>query len=64
MLHFESDSSSRTALPQTPREPGPERQRQRERPDNGSRGSRGAGPSSGVRRDNPHLELRSGRHAR
>jgi hypothetical protein len=35
-----------------------------DRPDNGSRSSRGAGPSSGSRRDNPHKRIRLSGHAR
>jgi hypothetical protein len=34
-----------------------------ERPDNGCKGSRGTGPSSGLRRDNPHKALKLVRHA-
>ena len=34
-----------------------------ERPDNGCKGSRGAGPSSGLGRDNPHKTVKLVRHA-
>ena len=44
-------------------EPGPARKPPSERPDNGSRGSRHAGPSYGVRKDNPHRKLRMAHHA-
>jgi hypothetical protein len=44
-------------------EKGPDRRRLHDRPDNGSRSSRGSGPSSGVRKDNPHKPLRIARHA-
>ena len=42
---------------------GPARKPPVERPDNGSRSSRNAGPSSGVKKDNPHRKLRMSRHA-
>ncbi|CAN5133300.1 hypothetical protein BH10PSE16_BH10PSE16_16600 [soil metagenome] len=35
----------------------------RERPDNGSRSSRGFGPSSGALKDNPHKRQKLARHA-
>ena len=63
MLRFNVDSTRQFA-PRSVLEKGPERQRSSERPDNGSRGSRGAGPSSGVRQHNPHRELLVVRHAR
>jgi hypothetical protein len=50
-------------LQQTKPEPGPNRPPLRDRADNGSRSSRGSGPSSGVRKDNPHKSLRIARHA-
>jgi len=34
-----------------------------ERPDNGSRSSRGFGPSSDAQKDNPHKRLKLTRHA-
>lgn len=34
-----------------------------ERPDNGSRSSKGCGPSSGAYRDNPHKRTKLTRHA-
>lgn len=34
-----------------------------ERPDNGSRSSRGCGPSSGAPKDNPHRRTKLIRHA-
>ena len=45
-------------------EPSPSKDRLGDRPDNGSRSSRGAGPSSGARRDNPHKRIRLTGHAR
>lgn len=45
-------------------EPSPSKGQPVERPDNGSRSSRGAGPSSGSRRDNPHKRIRLTGHAR
>ncbi len=44
-------------------ERGPDRRPVHDRPDNGSRSSKGSGPSSGVRKDNPHKPLRIARHA-
>ncbi|MEO6016665.1 MAG: hypothetical protein ABIP46_05365 [Polaromonas sp.] len=35
----------------------------RERPDNGSQSSKGSGPSSGSRKDNPHRGLKLSSHA-
>ena len=43
-------------------EPGPTKEPLGERPDNGSRSSRGAGPSSGSRRDNAHMWLKLAMH--
>lgn len=34
-----------------------------ERPDNGSRSSKGCGPSSGAHKDNPHKRTKLTRHA-
>ena len=34
-----------------------------ERPDSGSKSCIGSGPSSGHRRDNPHLQTKRSRHA-
>ncbi len=34
-----------------------------ERPDNGSRSSKGCGPSSGAHKDNPHKRQKLTRHA-
>ena len=45
-------------------EPSPSKGQVGDRPDNGSRSSRGAGPSSGSRRDNPHRRIRLTGHAR
>ncbi|WP_431095635.1 hypothetical protein [Polaromonas aquatica] len=45
-------------------EPSPSKGRVGDRPDNGSRSSRGAGPSSGSRLDNPHKRIRLSGHAR
>jgi len=45
-------------------EPSPSKDRVGDRPDNGSRSSRGAGPNSGARLDNPHKRIRLTGHAR
>jgi hypothetical protein len=45
-------------------EPSPSKGQVGDRPDNGSRSSRGAGPSSGSRLDNPHKRIRLTGHAR
>lgn len=46
------------------REPEPSPSRfSRERPDNGSKSSKGVGPSSGAYKDNPHKRLKLARHA-
>lgn len=44
-------------------QPSPSKQRMMERPDNGSRGSIRSGPSSGHRRDNPHVKAKHVVHA-
>lgn len=41
----------------------PSKYRVLERPDNGSRSSKGLGPSSGAHKDNPHKRLKLARHA-
>jgi hypothetical protein len=38
-------------------EPSPSKNRVTERPDNGSKTSRGQGPSSGAQKHNPHKQL-------
>ena len=43
-------------------EQGPSRSQSMERPDNGARSSRGCGPSSGARKDNPHQRIKLARH--
>ena len=43
--------------------PSPYKDRVSERPDSGSNSCIGSGPSSGHRRDNPHLETKRSRHA-
>jgi hypothetical protein len=45
-------------------EPSPSKGRVCDRPDNGSLSSRGSGPSSGSRRDNPHRRIQLTGHAR
>ena len=44
-------------------ERGPARKHEGDRPDNGSRSSRGSGPSSESRKDNPHKGIKLVRHA-
>ena len=44
-------------------ESSPGRVKLTERPDNGSKSSKGFGPNSGARKDNPHRRLKLGRHA-
>lgn len=45
-------------------EPSPSKGQVGDRPDNGSRSSRGAGPTSGARLDNPHKRIRLTGHGR
>ncbi len=45
-------------------EPSPSKGPMGDRPDNGSLSSRGSGPSSGSRRDNPHRRIQLTGHAR
>ena len=45
-------------------EPSPSKGQAGDRPDNGSRSSRGAGPTSGARLDNPHKRIRLTGHGR
>lgn len=51
----------------TPSKPRPEmdtvKAKTAQRPDNGSRSSRGCGPSSGAPKDNPHKRTKLVRHA-
>jgi len=42
---------------------GPSRPEGVERPDNGASSSRGCGPSSGARKENPHQRIKLARHA-
>jgi hypothetical protein len=58
-----SDNTLRTYGAHRP-EPSPSKGQLGDRPDNGSRSSRGAGPSSGSRLDNPHKRIRLSAHAR
>ncbi|SFU88641.1 hypothetical protein SAMN05216350_107105 [Polaromonas sp. YR568] len=58
-----SDHSPRTYSAHRP-EPSPSKGLVGDRPDNGSRSSRGAGPNSGARLDNPHKRIRLTGHGR
>ncbi|NML85035.1 hypothetical protein [Polaromonas sp.] len=49
--------------PECNHEISPSRYKAGERPDNGSRSSKGFGPSSGSHKDNPHKRLKLARHA-
>lgn len=49
--------------PECNHEISPSRYKAGERPDNGSRSSKGFGPSSGAHKDNPHKRLKLARHA-
>lgn len=44
--------------------PSPSKVEVTDRPDNGSRSSKGSGPSSGSKNDNPHHEIKHATHAR
>ncbi|MDB5932403.1 MAG: hypothetical protein JWR60_4110 [Polaromonas sp.] len=48
--------------PNTTQESAPTRVKLGERPDNGSKSSKGLGPSSGAYKDNPHKRIRLARH--
>ena len=43
--------------------PSPSKTEVRDRPDNGSKSSRGSGPSSESQKDNPHRKLHLATHA-
>lgn len=49
--------------PTRDQESSPGRLKSSERPDNGSKSSKGLGPNSGARKDNPHRRIKLARHA-